>query len=152
VANNGTIVFPLFPTLLELIKKRAAPYPHAITTSEIYYTVVAPCLFPPWFNLSAIQLRQFSTVLPRGRNFGRKPQKGPLKNLRAGKTCGRIFNKFAKKGPEKGPNFCKPLFSGIICGSSEMNAFLSQLYPHILPQFVSFQQIFFLSKKKFKKI
>jgi hypothetical protein len=38
VANNGTIVFPLFPTLLEPIKKRAAPYPHAITTSEIYYS------------------------------------------------------------------------------------------------------------------
>jgi hypothetical protein len=28
--------FPLFPTLLELIKKRAAPYPHAITTFDIY--------------------------------------------------------------------------------------------------------------------
>jgi hypothetical protein len=30
------LVFPLFPTLLELIKKRAAPYPHAKTTSDIY--------------------------------------------------------------------------------------------------------------------
>jgi hypothetical protein len=30
------LVFPLFPTLLELIKKRAAPYPIAITTSDIY--------------------------------------------------------------------------------------------------------------------
>jgi hypothetical protein len=35
------LVFPLFPTLLELIKKRATPYPHAITTSDIpvSYTV-----------------------------------------------------------------------------------------------------------------
>jgi hypothetical protein len=35
VANNGTSVSPL-PPFLELIKKRAAPYPHAITTSDIY--------------------------------------------------------------------------------------------------------------------
>jgi hypothetical protein len=34
---------PLFPTLLEPIKKRAAPYPHAITT---LYTIVTPRLFP----------------------------------------------------------------------------------------------------------
>jgi hypothetical protein len=32
------LVFPLFPTLLWLIKKRAAPDPHAIATSYIYYS------------------------------------------------------------------------------------------------------------------
>jgi hypothetical protein len=37
------LVFPFFPTLLGLIKKRAAPYPHAIATS----TVVTPRVFPP---------------------------------------------------------------------------------------------------------
>jgi hypothetical protein len=30
-----TTVFPLFPTLQGLIKKRAPPYPHAISTSDI---------------------------------------------------------------------------------------------------------------------
>jgi hypothetical protein len=50
VANNGTtVVFPLFPTLLELIKRgQAAPYHHAVTTSDTYSTVVTPRLFPPW--------------------------------------------------------------------------------------------------------
>jgi hypothetical protein len=55
------------------------------------------------------------------------------------------------KRAKKGQNFFKPHVSGIICGSSEMNAFFSQLYPHILRQFASFQLIF-LSKNKFKKI
>jgi hypothetical protein len=32
------LVFPLFPTLIKLIKKRAAPYPHAITTTDICYS------------------------------------------------------------------------------------------------------------------
>jgi hypothetical protein len=36
-------------------------------------------------------------VLPRGRNFGRKTQKGP-KNCDAGKIWGRIFGDFSKKG------------------------------------------------------
>jgi hypothetical protein len=35
---TSVLVFPLFSTLLALIKKRAAPYPHAITTSDIYYS------------------------------------------------------------------------------------------------------------------
>jgi hypothetical protein len=35
MANDGTSVSAL-PTLLELIKKRATPNPHAITTSDIY--------------------------------------------------------------------------------------------------------------------
>jgi hypothetical protein len=29
------LVFPLFPTLLGLIKKSAPPYPHATATSDI---------------------------------------------------------------------------------------------------------------------
>jgi hypothetical protein len=35
VANIGTSV-SLFPTLLGLMKKGAAPYPHVIATSDIY--------------------------------------------------------------------------------------------------------------------
>jgi hypothetical protein len=80
-------------------------------------------------------------VLPRGRNFGRKTQKGPIKNLRGRETRGRIFTRFAKNGPKRGRTFSE-LISGIICGFSEINAFLSQIFPHILLQFVSFHLIF----------
>jgi hypothetical protein len=52
------------------------------------------------------------------------------------------------KRAEKGPNFFEIQVSGIICGSSEISAFLSQLYPHILVEFVSFQVIC-SSKNKF---
>jgi hypothetical protein len=45
--QTKVLVFPLFPTLLGLIKKRAPPYPHAKATSEIYCTVVTPRIFPP---------------------------------------------------------------------------------------------------------
>jgi hypothetical protein len=40
------LVFPPFPTLLWLIKKRAAPYPYALATSDILYTLVrySPCI------------------------------------------------------------------------------------------------------------
>jgi hypothetical protein len=38
------LVFPLFPTLLGLIEKRAAPYPHVIATSDIYSSY-SPCIF-----------------------------------------------------------------------------------------------------------
>jgi hypothetical protein len=39
------LVFPLFPTLLELIEKRAAPYPPEITTSDTYSSYSR--IFPP---------------------------------------------------------------------------------------------------------
>jgi hypothetical protein len=45
-------------------------------------------------------------VLPRGRNFGRKAQKGPKKIVGAGKIWGRIFCRFIKKGPKMGRIFC----------------------------------------------
>jgi hypothetical protein len=43
-------------------------------------------------------------VLPRGRNFGRKAQKGPKKiwRGRAGKVRGQTFTRFIKKGPKRG--------------------------------------------------
>jgi hypothetical protein len=53
------------------------------------------------------------------------------------------LNKICQKRAEKGPNFFKTLVLGIICGPSEINAFLFQLYRHILLEFVSFQRIFF---------
>jgi hypothetical protein len=52
------------------------------------------------------------------------------------------------KRAEKGPNFFETLVSGIIFGSSEISAFLSQLNPHILVEFVSCQVIC-SSKNKF---
>jgi hypothetical protein len=48
------LVLPLFPTLLKLIKKRAPPYPHGIATSDIYSTVVIPCIFPPSYACSLL--------------------------------------------------------------------------------------------------
>jgi hypothetical protein len=87
-------------------------------------------------------------VLPRGRNFGRKSQKGPQKNLRGRKNWPPNFRRIFIKRAEKGPKFFKTLVLGIICGSSEINAFLSQIYPHILVEFVSFQVIC-SSKNKF---
>jgi hypothetical protein len=45
------------------------------------------------------------SVLPRGRNFGRKPQKGPLKNLRGQKYWRPNFYKIYKKGPKRGQLF-----------------------------------------------
>jgi hypothetical protein len=46
-----------------------------------------------------------TAVLPRGRNFGRKPQKGPEKFCGAGKICGRTYGKLIKKGPKRGRTF-----------------------------------------------
>jgi hypothetical protein len=47
--------FPLFPTLLAIIKKSEPPYPHGLETSDILYTVqctvVTPCVIPPRYNL-----------------------------------------------------------------------------------------------------
>jgi hypothetical protein len=52
------------------------------------------------------------------------------------------------KRAEKEPNFFETFVSGIICGSSEISAFLSQLNPDILVEFVSCQVIC-SSKNKF---
>jgi hypothetical protein len=71
-----------------------------------------------------------------GQNIGRRTQKGPLKNF---------FTRFA----EKGSNFFNTLVSGNICGSSEMDAFLSQLCPQILLQFVILSAYFFFQKRVF---
>jgi hypothetical protein len=57
------LVIPLFPTLLELIKKMAAPYPHAITTSDTDYSyspfissmVVAQLAKTTWLSQIATQ-------------------------------------------------------------------------------------------------
>jgi hypothetical protein len=90
----------------------------------------------------------FTTVLPRGRNFGRKSQKGPQKNLRGRKNWRPNFYQIFIKRAEKGPNFFETLILGIICGSSEISAFLSQFNPHSLVEFVSCQVIC-SSKNKF---
>jgi hypothetical protein len=37
------LVFPPFPTILGLIKKRAAPYPHVIVISDVYSSY-SPCI------------------------------------------------------------------------------------------------------------
>jgi hypothetical protein len=87
-------------------------------------------------------------VLPRGRNFGRKSQKGPRKNLRGRKNWRPNFYQIFMKRAEKGPNFFETLVSGIICGSSEIIAFFYQLNPHLLVEFVSCQVIC-SSKNKF---
>jgi hypothetical protein len=50
-------------------------------------------------------------VLPRGRNFSRRTQKGPYKIFAARKIGGRIFLKYAKKKAEKGPNFFEDDYS-----------------------------------------
>jgi hypothetical protein len=39
---TSLLVFPLFPTLLGLIEKRALPFPHAIATSDILYSSYSP--------------------------------------------------------------------------------------------------------------
>jgi hypothetical protein len=45
------LVFPPFPTLLWLKKKRAAPDPHEIAISYIYTSCSLFTVFPPWFKL-----------------------------------------------------------------------------------------------------
>jgi hypothetical protein len=75
-----------------------------------------------------LPLKRSMASVAKGLNFGRKTPKGPLKFLGAGKTAGRIFTRFAIKGP----NFFKTLVSWIFWESFEMNAFVSLLYPHIL--------------------
>jgi hypothetical protein len=81
-------------------------------------------------------------LLPRGRNFGRRTQKGPLKKLRGRKNWRPNFYRIYIKRAEKGPNFFKTFVQWIICESSEMNKFSIQLYHHIILQFISFQLIF----------
>jgi hypothetical protein len=100
VANNGTIVFPLFPTLLELIKKRAAPYPHAITISEIYYScspfissmVQSVCYSIASVLNSVAKGPKFQPQTPKGAS---KKSEGPAK----------LAAEFLPNLPKKGPNF-----------------------------------------------
>jgi hypothetical protein len=84
------------------------------------------------------------SVLPRGRNFGRRTKKNPK-----GAAEKSAKKRICQKRVEKGPNFLKTHVSGIFCKSSEMNAFLSLLYSYIFLQFVSFWFIFFFQKQAF---
>jgi hypothetical protein len=43
-----------------------------------------------------------SAVLPGGRNFGQKAQKGPQKKKLAERICGRILADFTKKWQKRG--------------------------------------------------
>jgi hypothetical protein len=52
-----------------------------------------------------------TAVLPSGRNFGRKAQKGRKKVCGAGKISGRIFSRIIKKGPKRGRIFMGLSFS-----------------------------------------
>jgi hypothetical protein len=45
------------------------------------------------------------SVLPRGRNFGRKAQKGPKKIVCGRENLGPNFWQIYQKRAEKGPNF-----------------------------------------------
>jgi hypothetical protein len=54
------------------------------------------------------------------KDFCRRTHKGPLKNLRGWKNWRLNFYQICQKRAKKRPNFFKPL----VCGSSEMNAFL----------------------------
>jgi hypothetical protein len=47
----------------------------------------------------------YSAVLPRGRNFGRKAQKGPKKICWGRENQGPNFCPIYQKRAEKGPNF-----------------------------------------------
>jgi hypothetical protein len=61
----------------------------------------------------------------------------------------KLATKFLIDLHKKGPNFFKTLVPWIICGSSEMNKFLTQLYPYILLQFFSFWLIISSRKQVF---
>jgi hypothetical protein len=52
-----------------------------------------------------------SSVLPRGRNFGRRTQKGPYKNLCGRKNWRPNFLEICQKRAEKGPNFFEDDYS-----------------------------------------
>jgi hypothetical protein len=53
--------------------------------------------YPLYWSFAFQKMRNVSeSVLPRGRNFGRKPEKGPKKLCGAGKI---------KKGPKRGRTF-----------------------------------------------
>jgi hypothetical protein len=68
------LVFPPFPTILGLIKKRAAPYPNVIVISDVYSSY-SPCI-----SSMVLALRDRENFQTAGK-FPSPPPHLPLKHL-----------------------------------------------------------------------
>jgi hypothetical protein len=72
--------------------------------SLLRFVFLASCL-PPMGQVQFGSYEDSVPVLPSGRNFGRKAQKGPTKIWRGRKSKGPNFCRIDQKRAEKGPNF-----------------------------------------------